>query len=308
MIKVSVTGACGFIGSTIIHELVRQGYFVHGVDNLDNNLYAKDVKLARLNKLLTLENFTFDHLDLARDNFDKVIEGSKYVINEAALPGQILSWKLFPEYVSSNIVGVEKLIDTSLKYKISKVVQASTSSVCGRYAVGDEKIPTKPISPYGITKLAAENLYFAISENSDLNFTILRYFSVYGPEQRPDMAVHKFLKLIKTNKELFVTGDGTQKRDLTYISDVVDATIKSMKFTDKGEIFNISGGKQYTLNEIVNQCFEVAGKQTKINYIERPVGDQEETFGDNRKAKKRLNFDPKIDLKSGLYNQFKSLK
>jgi nucleoside-diphosphate-sugar epimerase len=144
--------------------------------------------------------------------------------------------------------------------------------------------------------------------SSELNFTILRYFSVYGPEQRPDMAIHKFLKLIKTNKELFITGDGTQKRDLTYISDVVDATLKSMKFKDKSEIFNISGGKQYTLNEIVNQCFEVAGEQTKINYIERPIGDQEETFGDNRKAKIKLNFEPKVDLKSGLYNQFESLK
>ena len=308
MIKVAVTGACGFIGSTIIHELVSQGYFVHGVDNLDNNLYAKEIKQGRLKKLLKLENFVFDQLDLARDNFEKVIEGSSYVINEAALPGQILSWKLFPEYVSSNILGVEKLINISLKYKVSKVVQASTSSVCGLYAVGDEKIPTRPISPYGITKLAAENLYFAISENSELNFTILRYFSVYGPEQRPDMAIHKFLKLIKTNKELFITGDGTQKRDLTYISDVVDATLKSMKFKDKSEIFNISGGKQYTLNEIVNQCFEVAGEQTKINYIERPIGDQEETFGDNRKAKIKLNFEPKVDLKSGLYNQFESLK
>ena len=308
MIKVVVTGACGFIGSTIVHELIKQGYFVHGVDNLDNNLYPKEVKQERLNKLLSLSNFSFDHLDLAKDDFEKVIEGSTYVINEAALPGQVLSWNLFPEYVSANIVAVEKLIQQSIKYGVSKVIQASTSSVCGRYAVGDELIPTKPISPYGITKLAAENLYFAMSENSDLNFTILRYFSVYGPGQRPDMAVHKFLKLIKHDQELHITGDGTQKRDLTYISDVVDATIKSMKFTDKNEIFNISGGRQYTLNEIVNECFDVVGRKIKINYIDRPIGDQEETFGENSKARIKLNFNPKVDLKSGLINQFGSIK
>lgn len=308
MIKVVVTGACGFIGSTIVHELIKQGYFVHGVDNLDNNLYPKEVKQERLNKLLSLSNFSFDHLDLAKDDFEKVIEGSTYVINEAALPGQVLSWNLFPEYVSANIVAVEKLIQKSIKYGVSKVIQASTSSVCGRYAVGDEQIPTKPISPYGITKLAAENLYFAMSENSELNFTILRYFSVYGPGQRPDMAVHKFLKLIKYGQELHITGDGTQKRDLTYISDAVDATIKSMKFTDKSEIFNISGGSQYTLNEIVNECFDVVGRKTKINYIDRPIGDQEETFGENSKARIKLNFNPKVDLKSGLIKQFDSIK
>ena len=135
MIKVVVTGACGFIGSTIVQKLIKQGYFVHGVDNLDNNLYPKEVKQERLSKLLSLNNFSFDQLDLAKDDFEKVIEGSTYVINEAALPGQVLSWNLFPEYVSANIVAVEKLIQQSIKYGVSKVVQASTSSVCGRYAV-----------------------------------------------------------------------------------------------------------------------------------------------------------------------------
>ena len=106
MIKVVVTGACGFIGSTIVQKLIKQGYFVHGVDNLDNNLYPKEVKQERLSKLLSLNNFSFDQLDLAKDDFEKVIEGSTYVINEAALPGQVLSCNLFPEYVSANIVAV----------------------------------------------------------------------------------------------------------------------------------------------------------------------------------------------------------
>jgi nucleoside-diphosphate-sugar epimerase len=307
VIKVVVTGACGFIGSAITEKLISQGYFVEGIDNLDNNLYSKEVKEKRLSNLLNLDNFSFSNLDLATDNLDQSIEGSTYVINEAALPGQVLSWEIFPKYVSANILAVEKLLEKCLKYKVKKVVQASTSSVCGKFAVGNEAIPTNPISPYGITKLAAENLYYALGLNSDLNFAILRYFSVYGPGQRPDMAIHKFLKLIKSKSELNITGDGTQKRDLTFISDVVDVTISSMKFEESGQIFNISGGKQYSLNEIVNKCFDVVGNKTNINYVKRPKGDQEETFGDNSKARLKLGFDPKVDLIIGLQKQLSSM-
>lgn len=307
MKKVTVTGACGFIGSNLVHKLVSKGYFVSGIDNLDNNLYSDKVKLERLSRLQNLENFQFSQLDIAKDNIEKVIEGSQYVINEAAIPGQVLSWDLFEKYVTANILGVKNIIDTSLKFNVERIVQASTSSVCGKFAVGDENLPTNPISPYGITKLAAEKLFFAMSTNTNLNFSILRYFSVYGPGQRPDMAIHKFLKSIKRNQEFFVTGDGTQKRDLTYVDDVVDATISSMKLPKENHIFNISGGRQYSLNEIIENIFEVTAKIVKINYVARPRGDQEETFGDNSKAKEVLNFQPSVELKSGLAQQFESI-
>jgi nucleoside-diphosphate-sugar epimerase len=176
--------------------------------------------------------------------------------------------------------------------------------VYGKFAVGNELQDTKPISPYGITKLAAENLLFALTNNNDLDFTILRYFSVYGPGQRPDMAIQKFLTAIKMGQEIDITGDGTQKRDISYVEDVVDATISALSLTEIKQIFNISGGKQFTLNQIIDECFKVSGQKSKVNYVDRPVGDQEETFGDISKAREKLGFNPIFDIGTGLSNQF----
>ncbi len=307
MLKITLTGACGFIGSHLAKQLIADGFYIQGVDNFDDNLYSRSVKENRLKELVELDNFHFENLDISKDELDSVIEGSDYVINEAAIPGQVLSWRLFEQYVSANIIGAKRVIDSCIRNNVKQIVQASTSSVYGKFAVGDETKPTNPISPYGVTKLAAENLLFALTDNSDLNFTILRYFSVYGPGQRPDMAIQKFLTAIKKGEPIYVTGDGSQKRDLTYVGDVVAATISALGLNDKKQIFNISGGVQYTLNQIIEKCFTVLQKQTSINYLERPLGDQEETFGDNSKAKKILNFNPKVSLEAGLVNQSKFL-
>jgi UDP-glucose 4-epimerase len=130
---------------------------------------------------------------------------------------------------------------------------------------------------------------------------------VYGPGQRPDMAIQKFLTAIKMGQEINITGDGTQKRDVTYVQDVVEATISASSLTEKKQIFNISGGKQFTLNQIIDECFNVSGLKSKINYVDRPIGDQEETFGDISKSQKLLGFNPTFDIKTGLSNQFASL-
>lgn len=242
MIKVTVTGSCGFIGSHLTNNLLKQGYFVSGVDCLDDNLYSRKVKHSRLEKLKDSTNFSFHDLDLAKDELDPAIEGSKFVFNLAAIPGQVLSWKLFERYVESNITGTKRVIDSAIRNNVKRIIHSSTSSVYGKFAVGDEQQKTMPISPYGITKLAAENLFFALTTNSDLDFTILRYFSVYGPGQRPDMAIQKFLTAIKNDQQIQVTGDGSQKRDVTYVQDVVDATIACLDLDETKQIFNISGG------------------------------------------------------------------
>jgi UDP-glucose 4-epimerase len=148
---------------------------------------------------------------------------------------------------------------------------------------------------------------FALTNDNDLDFTILRYFSVYGPGQRPDMAIQKFLTAIKMGDELNITGDGTQKRDITYVEDVVDATISAISVDERKQIFNISGGKQFTLNQIIDECFKVTNLKSKVNYVDRPNGDQEETFGDISKAQKKLGFNPIFDIGTGLSNQFASL-
>ena len=307
MIKVTVTGACGFIGSHLTKQLIERGFHVVGVDCLDDNLYSRSVKESRLKALKQLSNFDFANINIATDDLDSSISDSKFVFNLAAIPGQVLSWKLFDKYVESNILGTKKVIDSCIRNKVTKIIHASTSSVYGKFAVGDELQDTKPISPYGITKLAAENLLFALTSSNNLDFTILRYFSVYGPGQRPDMAIQKFLTAIKMGQEINLTGDGTQKRDITYVQDVVEATISASSKTEKKQIFNISGGKQFTLNEIIDECFNVSGLKSKINYVDRPIGDQEETFGDISKAQKLLGFNPTFDIKTGLSNQFASL-
>ena len=307
MIKVTVTGACGFIGSHLTKQLIERGFHVVGVDCLDDNLYSRSVKESRLKALKQLSNFNFANINIATDELDTSISDSKFVFNLAAIPGQVLSWKLFDKYVESNILGTKKVIDSCIKNKVTKIIHASTSSVYGKFAVGDELQDTKPISPYGITKLAAENLLFALTNSNNLDFTILRYFSVYGPGQRPDMAIQKFLTAIKIGKDINITGDGTQKRDITYVEDVVEATISASSLTEKKQIFNISGGKQFTLNQIIDECFNVSGLKSKINFVDRPIGDQEETFGDITKAQKLLGFNPTFDIKTGLSNQFASL-
>ena len=307
MIKVTVTGACGFIGSHLTKQLIERGFHVVGVDCLDDNLYSRSVKESRLKALKQLSNFDFVNINIATDELDSSIRDSKFVFNLAAIPGQVLSWKLFDKYVESNILGTKKVIDSCIRNKVTRIIHASTSSVYGKFAVGDELQDTKPISPYGITKLAAENLLFALTSSNNLDFTILRYFSVYGPGQRPDMAIQKFLTAIKMGQEINITGDGTQKRDITYVQDVVEATISASSLTEKKQIFNISGGKQFTLNQIIDECFNVSGLKSKINYIDRPIGDQEETFGDISKAQKLLGFNPTFDIKTGLSNQFASL-
>jgi nucleoside-diphosphate-sugar epimerase len=307
MIKVTVTGACGFIGSHLTKQLIERGFHVVGVDCLDDNLYGRSVKESRLKALKQLSNFDFANINIATDELDSSISDSKFVFNLAAIPGQVLSWKLFDKYVESNILGTKKVIDSCIKNKVTKIIHASTSSVYGKFAVGDELQDTKPISPYGITKLAAENLLFALTSSNNLDFTILRYFSVYGPGQRPDMAIQRFLTAIKMGQEINITGDGTQKRDITYVQDVVEATISASSITEEKQIFNISGGKQFTLNQIIEECFNVSGLKSKINYVDRPIGDQEETFGDISKAQKLLGFNPIFDIKTGLSNQFASL-
>jgi nucleoside-diphosphate-sugar epimerase len=307
MIKVTVTGACGFIGSHLTKQLIERGFHVVGVDCLDDNLYSRSVKESRLKALKQLSNFDFANINIATDELDSSFSDSKFVFNLAAIPGQVLSWKLFDKYVQSNILGTKKVIDSCIRNKVTKIIHASTSSVYGKFAVGDELQDTKPISPYGITKLAAENLLFALTSSNNLDFTILRYFSVYGPGQRPDMAIQRFLTAIKMGQGINITGDGTQKRDITYVQDVVEATISASSLTEKKQIFNISGGKQFTLNQIIDECFNVSGLKSKINYVDRPIGDQEETFGDISKAQKLLGFNPTFDIKKGLSNQYESL-
>ena len=183
---------------------------------------------------------------------------------------------------------------------------ASSSSVYGNQEgkMIEESTLTKPISPYGATKLVAENLGNLYAETFDLPVISLRYFTVYGPRQRPDMAFSKFIRSNISNKEIEVFGDGNQIRDFTYISDIVEANILSMNSSSKSGIFNIGGGSTHSVNQILEMIKNITGNENIIKFKPKQNGDVFKTESDIEKARKNLNYSPKIDIKKGLENQF----
>ncbi len=301
--NVLVTGCSGFIGSHLTKELIRRNYNVIGIDNLNDVLYSSDLKITRLLKLKKLQSFEFFEGNLINFDFSLISTDLDFIINLAALPGQSLSWSKFDTYIDYNIKTTHKLLQFSADNKIKKFIQASTSSVYGNLAVGDESTPTNPVSPYGISKLASEKLVYTFNKYFNIDYIILRYFSVYGPSQRPDMAISKFIESMKKNENIYIHGNGEQVRDFTYVGDVVNATISAIESESKNEIFNISGGGQCSLINLINKIQELLESKSKFVFVERPIGDQDRTSADISKAKNLLKYIPKVDLEVGLRNQ-----
>ena len=301
--KILVTGAGGFIGSNISIELLNQGYEVVGVDSLNGLLYSPEIKASRIAHLVQHSNFRFDRLDLAMEDINQIPDEFDGIINEAALPGQILSWNSFDDYVEHNLTSVERLIRFSLTRGIPRFVQASTSSVYGLRAIGTEAQELKPASPYGVTKLAAENLLHAYGQNFPLDFSIVRYFSVYGPHQRPDMGIYKFVSSISSGTPVTIYGDGSQRRDCTYVSDIVSGTIAAIAQGRNGETYNLAGQSDVSVLEIVESCGQIIGRDPIIEFINRPIGDQLFTAADISKATKELSYVPKFTFRQGLEAQ-----
>jgi UDP-glucose 4-epimerase len=302
-----VTGCAGFIGASLCHQILAQGDEVIGIDNLDATLYPAEIKSNRLDSLQSFENFHFFNRNLVIENIDSLISQSSVVFNMAGLPGQLLSWDRTLEYFQTNAIVVSNMLKSiSRSGKKIRLVQASTSSVYGSNAWGDETIPLLPCSPYGISKLSAEQLLHAHGSEFDIDYVILRFFSVYGPGQRPDMAISRFLNSIHHDLPIDIYGDGTQVRDCTFVEDIVSGTLLASKFGGVGETYNLSSGNPITLNQILNTCFEITGKRVPLNYKQRKVGDQSRTFGDSSKAAKQLGYEPRFSLAEGLTKQWDS--
>jgi nucleoside-diphosphate-sugar epimerase len=283
--------------------LEARGVQVIGIDSFDELLYSKNLKVAR-SRYLKECNIKIVEADLVSNFPIENMKGVNAIINLAALPGQVKSWSHFKSYNDANVALVNNLLSLAHKFEIRHFVQASTSSVYGRNAIGGEEQGLHPISPYGVTKLAAEKLIQAYSENFSVPYSILRFFSVYGPGQRPDMALHKFLFNIFKNNPIEITGDGTQVRDLTYVGDLVEGLFNTLEVGATNEIFNISGGTRYSINELVEYCFAITGQTVDINYTERPAGDQQDTFGSTTKAREILKFEPNTPIEIGLTKQY----
>ena len=299
--KALVTGVVGFIGSHLAEGLLKLGWEVRGIDSF-TDYYSRKSKENNLKNLKENKNFSFQEGDLLELDLEKVLEDIDYLFHEAAQPGVRKSWgRNFEIYIRNNITVTQKLLETAKEFPLKKFILASSSSVYGESPLPlREDNLLRPISPYGVTKLDSENLGYLYYKSFKVPVIILRYFTVYGPRQRPDMAFHKFIKALLNDEEITIYGDGNQSRDFTFISDVVGATIAGAQCETTGEIINVGGGTQVTVNETLRILEEITKKKARIRYIEKQRGDVLHTFADISKAKKLLDYQPKVELREGL--------
>jgi nucleoside-diphosphate-sugar epimerase len=302
--KCVVTGAAGFIGSHLCEHLLRAGHQVVGLDGLIP-YYSPAVKERNLSSARSAPQYQFHRLDLRADSPDAVLAGADVVFHLAAMPGLVQSWTDFDGYQSCNVVATQRLLEAIRRAapKLKRLIYASTSSVYGRFASGDENLPTKPISPYGVTKLAAEQLCRAYGETYELPVVALRYFSVYGPRQRPDMGYHRFLHALLRGEPIEVYGDGQQVRGNTFVADCVAATVAAVG-AHPGEVYNVGGGETATIWDILGRVERLTGRRVVVEQTPARAGDQRYTFADTTKIRRHLGWEPRTTLDDGLAQQW----
>jgi nucleoside-diphosphate-sugar epimerase len=300
--RVLVTGSAGFVGSHLAEALIAAGHDVVGLDAFVE-YYPRALKEANIAGLRADGRFTLVEADLRRDDLAAAVDGVDAVVHAAAMAGLPRSWTEFQAYMDCNLLGTQRLLDAARTAGVGRFVHISTSSVYGRDAVGDETTPTRPISPYGVTKLAAENLVLAFVESFGFPATILRYFSIFGPRQRPDMAYHIFIEALLDGRPILVFGDGEQSRTNTYVADAVTATIAAIDGAAIGEIYNIGGGEPITLNDAIRVIGDAVGVEPEIEHAPARLGDQRHTQADTTKARLAFGFRPTIGPAAGLRAQ-----
>lgn len=302
--KVIVTGAAGFIGSHLCEALLAKGKTVLGLDAFIP-YYPKPIKEQNLVGLLPHPQFEFQALDLRHDVLDQHLADADVVYHLAAMAGLTQSWTNFDEYASCNLQATQRLLEAIHRSAtgLTRLIYVSTSSVYGLYASGDETLPTKPISPYGVTKLAAENLCRAYGESYAIPVVVLRYFSVYGPRQRPDMGYHRFVRALLNDEPVVVYGDGQQARGNTYVADCVEATLAA---TDgpPGEVYNVGGGEAASVWDILGKLEAISGRRFSVRHEPARPGDQRFTSADTRKLLHHFGWSPRTSLDDGLARQW----
>jgi len=304
--RVVVTGAAGFIGSHLSEHLLKCGYEVLGIDNFLAESYSQESKRKNLSALLNEKKFTFIELDLLTEIDPNIFKDGDCIVNEAAMPGLPLSWSNPNLYFQVNTLLPVNILSALGRVKLSRFIQISTSSVYGRFAVGDEKLDLNPISPYGVSKLAAEYMVKTFCENNKIPFNILRYFSVFGPRQRPDMAYSQIIHKLVKDEPLHIFGDGKQSRTNTYVSDIALGTNLAIEHARNGEVYNLAGKTSVSLLEVIDFIAgELQIKNPKIIRMPERVGDQKDTKGVFEKATTDLGYDPQMNFWDGLQKQIK---
>jgi len=300
--KFLVTGAAGFIGSHLCSRLLQDGAQVFGIDSF-TDFYPKWIKDLNLGPLLLQSNFKFIPEDILRLDLKKTLERMDIVFHLAAQPGVRASWgENFSIYTQNNIEATQRLLEAAKSVPMKKFIYASSSSVYGLcpQLPMEETSALIPFSPYGVTKLAAENLCFLYYKNYGVPCVSLRFFTVYGPGQRPDMAFHKFFKSIAQDKEITVYGDGQQTRDFTFIDDIIEAIVSSIESGKAGEAYNVGGGTRRKLVDLISILERICQKKVNVDYQKGQKGDVRHTYADITKAKKDLNYVPRTSLEDGL--------
>jgi nucleoside-diphosphate-sugar epimerase len=304
--RVAVTGAAGFIGSHLVERLLADGHQVVGIDSF-SDYYERARKRRNLQTARADDNFTLLELDLVDGDVARAIRGARVVFHLAGQPGVRPSWgDHFDRYVQDNIVATQRVLEALRENPVQRFVFASSSSVYG----DAEMFPTKesalprPVSPYGMTKLAAEHLTFVYMRNFGLPATSLRYFTVYGPRQRPDMAFHRFMDALVENQEIEIFGDGEQTREFTYVSDAVDGTVKAASADVVGQVVNLGGGSRVTVNRVLATLEDISRLEARRLHLPAAPGDPRHTGASINVAREKLGWEPRVSLREGLTRQW----
>lgn len=312
--RVVVTGAAGFIGSSLVDRLLRDGAQVVGVDSFED-YYARSLKERNIRAALAHPAYRLlrtDILQLATPEgaaLRDCLRGADAVFHLAAQAGVRASWgQSFRVYADNNVLGTQLMLEACKEAGVGAFVYASSSSVYG----DSDELPLseggvcRPVSPYGVTKLAGEHLAMLYARSKGVPAVALRFFTVYGPRQRPDMAFHIFLRALLRDEPLSVFGDGDQTRDFTFIDDIVDALVRAPA-APPATILNLGGGARVSLREVLAMLEDVTGRQARIEIKPTQAGDVRHTWADLDRARAVLGYEPRVGLRDGLVAEYEWL-
>lgn len=305
--NIVITGAAGFIGSHLAEVLLAQEHSVVGIDHIGLHP-ARTMKEDNVKHLRDHPRFQWVEADLLTVDLKRLLEEAEVVFHLAGIAGVRNSWGTsFADYLQANVLLTQLILEACRTApRLRKLVYASSSSVYGGGSglYSSEESPTKPISPYGMTKLAGEQLCYLYYKQYGVPYTALRFFTVYGPRQRPDMGFHRFMKAALKNEPLTIYGNGEQTRDFTYVSDLVAANVSAMNYGLHGTVFNVGGVETASVNDVVRRIERLSGKPLKLAYVPDQPGDPFATRADISLARAELGYDPSVTLAAGMAKQW----
>jgi len=310
--NILITGGAGFIGTHLFETLMQENNYIEIIDNFNQCYYSgKEENLENVSQSYEiLKDYRIIKGDLLDNTiYNEISEETDIFFHLAAHAGVQYSMHNAEQVTKNNIEGLINLLEFAKEKEIQKFVFASSSTVYGNplYTPVDEEHPKNPICPYGVSKLCGEIYADYYYREYSMPITSLRFYSVYGPRGRPDMVVGKFFDLILQNKELKIYGDGEQLRDFTYVSDIVNGLILAAEKRDSsGQAFNLGWSNPITINQLVEKIYSISNKPKKVKFDEKMKGDMNTTHADISKAKKLLNYNPKIDIDEGLERTYHS--